>query len=175
MTLGAPGERRPYGQRRPFFRDDLVAAFCCGNMLSRADRSGDRQAARAVLTDDCIVDIKRGVALPENVIKLMLEAAEKVRSSALMPTVGCRVGSAASLARSVHRQVTPSTFDRTVQPLRAPSVSQRRPSFLRRRTAQVELKGGAVRFMDFWGDIHAQHTLLSHHGGRACDCLYFER
>jgi hypothetical protein len=44
-----------------------------------------------------------------------------------------------------------------------------------RRTAHVELKGGAVRFMDFWGDIHAQHTLLSHHGGRACDCLYFER
>jgi hypothetical protein len=39
------------------------------------------KAARAVLTDDCIVDIKRGVASPENVIKLMLEAAEKVRSS----------------------------------------------------------------------------------------------
>jgi hypothetical protein len=43
----------------------------------------------------------------------------------------------------------------------APSVSQRRPSFLRHRTAHVELKGGVVSFRDFWGDIYAQHTLLS--------------
>ena len=39
------------------------------------------KAARAVLTDDRIVDIQRGVAPVENVIKRMLEAAEKVRSS----------------------------------------------------------------------------------------------
>jgi hypothetical protein len=39
------------------------------------------KAARAVLTDDCIVHITRGVASPENVIKLMLEAVEKIRSS----------------------------------------------------------------------------------------------
>jgi hypothetical protein len=39
------------------------------------------KAARAVLTDDCIVDIQRGVAPAENIIKRMLEAAEKVRSS----------------------------------------------------------------------------------------------
>ena len=98
------------------------------------------KAARAVLTDDCIVDIKRGVASPENVIKLMLEAAEKVRSSgANAQPSAVEWDRAASLARSVHRQVTPSAFDRTVQPLRAPSVSQRRPSFLRRRTAHVEL------------------------------------
>ena len=39
------------------------------------------KAARTVLTDDCIVDLKRGIAAAENVIKLMLEAAEKVRSA----------------------------------------------------------------------------------------------
>jgi hypothetical protein len=39
------------------------------------------KAARAVLTDDCIVDIQRGVAPAENVIKRMLEAAEKIRAS----------------------------------------------------------------------------------------------
>ena len=37
-------------------------------------------AARAVLTDDCIGDMQRGVTSPENVIKLILEAAEKIRS-----------------------------------------------------------------------------------------------
>ena len=39
------------------------------------------KAAKTVLTDDCIADMQRGVTSPENVIKLMLEAAEKVRSS----------------------------------------------------------------------------------------------
>ena len=43
--------------------------------------SAEIKAARTVLTDDCIVDMQRGVTSPENVIKLMLEAAEKVRLS----------------------------------------------------------------------------------------------
>jgi hypothetical protein len=42
------------------------------------------------------------------------------------------------------------------------------------RTARVELKGGVVRWRHFWGDLHAQHALLSHHSGRARDCFYFE-
>jgi hypothetical protein len=43
--------------------------------------SEEIEAARSVLTDDRIVDMQRGITSPENVIKLMLEAAEKVRSS----------------------------------------------------------------------------------------------
>jgi hypothetical protein len=37
------------------------------------------KASRLVLTDDRIADLHRGVAMPEFVIKLMLEAAERVR------------------------------------------------------------------------------------------------
>jgi hypothetical protein len=66
----------------------LAAAFLPGNILSCVDRSEiavpsneEIKAARTVLTDDCIVDLKRGIAAAENVIKLMLEAAEKVRSA----------------------------------------------------------------------------------------------
>jgi len=33
---------------------------------------------------------------------------------------------------------------------------------------------GAVRYRDYWGDLHAQHALLSYHSGRARDCLYVE-
>jgi hypothetical protein len=43
--------------------------------------SEEIKAASSVLTDDRIVDMQRGITSPENVIKLMLEAAEKVRSS----------------------------------------------------------------------------------------------
>ena len=43
--------------------------------------SEEIKAARSVLTDDRIVDMQRGITSPENVIKLMLEAAETVRSS----------------------------------------------------------------------------------------------
>jgi hypothetical protein len=43
--------------------------------------SEEIKAARAVLTDDCIVDMQRGFTSPESVIKLMLEAAARVRSS----------------------------------------------------------------------------------------------
>jgi hypothetical protein len=43
-----------------------------------------------------------------------------------------------------------------------------------RRTAQVELGGGGVRCRNYWGDIHAQHSFLSHPGGRACDRWYFD-
>jgi hypothetical protein len=50
------------------------------------------KAARAVLTDDCIVDIQRGVAPAENIIKRMLEAAEKVRSSGPMPSPRLKSG-----------------------------------------------------------------------------------
>jgi hypothetical protein len=45
------------------------------------------RSCRFVLTDDRIADLHRGMAMPEFVIKLMLEAAERVRAaSAKTPT-----------------------------------------------------------------------------------------
>jgi hypothetical protein len=38
------------------------------------------KAARAVLTDDRITELKHGLVTPELVIKLMLEAVEKIRA-----------------------------------------------------------------------------------------------
>jgi hypothetical protein len=39
------------------------------------------KASRLVLTDDRIADLHRGIAMPEFVTKLMLEAAEQVRAA----------------------------------------------------------------------------------------------